>query len=196
MDYCLRSGTRELVFIEVKRAGTDLTSHQEQLLEYAFRDGVPLAALTEGRTWWLYLPTEEGSWEQRKFFSIDFRRQQPESAAESLKRFLAKEAVVAGDAVQRAKVEFRGQARERRTREALPRAWQELLTGPDELLAELLAEAVEGISGHRPDAEPVARFLLQCAPASQGVAIAKRKAAPDVAPEPHASRSPVAQYTG
>ena len=47
----------------MKRTGTALTEHQEQLLGYAFREGVPLAALTDGLIWWLYLPTAAGSWE-------------------------------------------------------------------------------------------------------------------------------------
>ena len=43
VDYCLRRHERNLVMIEVKRAGTDLGEHQEQLLRYAFDEGVELA---------------------------------------------------------------------------------------------------------------------------------------------------------
>ena len=53
VDYCLRGQSRNLVLIEVKRAGTDLTEQQEQLLRYAFDGGVPLAVLTNGLVWWL-----------------------------------------------------------------------------------------------------------------------------------------------
>ena len=45
VDYCLRSRGRSAVFVEVKRAGTELHSHQEQLLRYAFAEGIELAAL-------------------------------------------------------------------------------------------------------------------------------------------------------
>ena len=96
VDYCLRAGARTLVLVEVKRTGTDLDAHQEQLLRYAFEEGAPLGVLTDGLVWWLYLPTEAGSWEQRKFFTIDFRRQPPDVAARSLSRFLTKSAVVGG----------------------------------------------------------------------------------------------------
>ncbi len=51
VDYCLRSQARNLVLIEVKRAGADLTKHQEQLLRYAFYEGAPLAVLTDGLVW-------------------------------------------------------------------------------------------------------------------------------------------------
>ena len=51
VDYCLRSQARNLVLIEVKRAGADLTKHQEQLLRYAFDEGALLAVLTDGLVW-------------------------------------------------------------------------------------------------------------------------------------------------
>ena len=61
VDYCLHANGRNLVFIEAKRTDQDLDRHQEQLLDYAFREGVELAALTNGVVWWLYLPLLSGS---------------------------------------------------------------------------------------------------------------------------------------
>ncbi len=46
VDYCLRLNYQNEFFIEAKRTGEDLENHQEQLLEYAFRQGVELASLT------------------------------------------------------------------------------------------------------------------------------------------------------
>ena len=71
IDYCLRSNGASLVHLEVKRVGTDLTSHQNQLLRYAFEEGARLAILTDGLIWWFYLPLESGGWEQRRFVTID-----------------------------------------------------------------------------------------------------------------------------
>ena len=51
VDYCLRHANQSLVFVEVKRTGTELFQHQKQLLGYAFEEGVPLAALTDGLIW-------------------------------------------------------------------------------------------------------------------------------------------------
>ena len=62
VDYALRPGSPNAVFIEVKRPGENLERHQQQLLEYCFQEGVKLAVLTNGRTWWLYLPLQAGSW--------------------------------------------------------------------------------------------------------------------------------------
>ena len=159
VDYCLRGQDRNLVLIEVKKAETDLTEHQEQLLRYAFDEGVPLAALTDGLVWWLYLPMAGGSWEQRRFFRIDFRDQDAHGAASALDRFLNRDASVTGAALGEAQHEFESQERDRRVRAALEDAWQQVLGDPDGLLRDLLAETVEEISGHRPDEETVAGFL-------------------------------------
>ena len=57
VDYSLRLRNENKIFLEVKRAGEDLNNekHEDQLLEYSFRQGVELAVLTNGMTWWLYL---------------------------------------------------------------------------------------------------------------------------------------------
>ena len=81
MDYCLRGPKGNLVLIEAKRTGIDLNDHQEQLLRYAFDEGVQMAALTDGLVWWLYLPMASGNWEQRRFGRIDLQEQNPRQAA-------------------------------------------------------------------------------------------------------------------
>ena len=159
VDYCLQVPGQRLVLIEVKRTGTDLTGHQEQLLRYAFDEGVPLAALTDGRVWWLYLSTAAGNWEQRRFFSIDFRQQEAATAAAALERFLSREGVASGTALREAQREFESQERDRRVRASLQEAWKQVLSDPDGLLRDLLAETVKEISGHDPDPETVAGFL-------------------------------------
>ena len=47
VDYCLRSRGRSAVFVEVKRTGTELHPHQEQLLRYAFEEGITGESLQE-----------------------------------------------------------------------------------------------------------------------------------------------------
>ena len=70
VDFSLRHSNANKTFIEVKKIGEDLEKHQEQLLNYSFQEGVKLSILTNGITWWFYLPLHEGSWEQRKFYTI------------------------------------------------------------------------------------------------------------------------------
>ncbi len=124
---------------------------------------MPLAALTDGLTWWLYLPTAGGSWEQRRFSAIDLREPSATAAAMALDRFLNREASLSGQAQAEAQREFESQERDRQVQAALQGAWQHVLSDPDGLLRDLLAETVRDISGHLPDQETVAAFLSQVA---------------------------------
>ena len=160
VDYCLRGNRRNLVLIEAKRAGTDLTGHQEQILRYAFNEGTPLAALTDGLVWWLYLPRASGNWEQRRFLSLDFRQLEAVRAAADLRRFLGRDAVVSGGALEAAQREFDSQDLERRVGAALQVAWKQVLSDPDGLLIDLVADAVKDEVGDHPGRETVRQFLL------------------------------------
>ena len=99
VDFALRPGSADAVFIEVKRPGENLENHQQQLLEYCFQEGVKLAALTNGRTWWLYLPLQPGSWEQRRFLTIDLESQEPDIVERRFMEYLSKGMVTSGQAV-------------------------------------------------------------------------------------------------
>ena len=56
--------------------------------------------LTNGRTWWLYLPLQAGSWEQRRFLSIDLEVQEPDIVGRRFLEYLAPERVSSGQAVR------------------------------------------------------------------------------------------------
>jgi predicted type IV restriction endonuclease len=161
VDFCLKQNEEAAVFLEVKRLGEPLDDHQQQLLRYAFERGVSLAALTDGVRWWLYLPTQPGSWEQRRFFTIDLKQQEPDDAATQLRRFLEKSAVFSGTALSAAQELHNSRKKERQVREALPSAWRELCDDPDSELIELLSAKVEGCCGHNPDPEIVAEFIVR-----------------------------------
>jgi predicted type IV restriction endonuclease len=150
VDYCLQYGTRKAAYIEVKRTLEDLEQHQKQLLEYAFTDGVELAALTNGHLWWLYLPLSGANWQQRRFFTIDIREQAPGDAAAHFRDFLSKETVGNGSALQRARTIHAGREKKRRVRDTIPKAWASLLLDSDEELLELLANKVEGMCDYLP----------------------------------------------
>ncbi|MBN1930288.1 MAG: type I restriction enzyme HsdR N-terminal domain-containing protein [Desulfobacterales bacterium] len=89
VDYALRINNSNEFFLEVKRPSEDLDRHQEQLLEYAFRLGVELAALTNGITWLFYLPTKKGDWSSRRFYAIDIFEQDPKEASEKFVQILS-----------------------------------------------------------------------------------------------------------
>lgn len=159
VDYALRNGTINKVFIEVKRINEELEKHQEQLLTYSFRQGVNLSILTNGILWWFYLPLQEGSWEQRKFYAIDMYSQDFENISNILEKFLAREKVFNGVALENAKKLYGNRQKKDIITRNIPKAWRKLHIEGDELLIELLAETTEKVCGYRPENNQVSEFL-------------------------------------
>lgn len=159
VDFALRVLDTNRVFVEVKRPREDLESHQEQLLSYSFAEGVRLAVLTNGITWWFYLPLSEGSWEQRRFYSVDILEQESADVAKRLEEFLSKSRIVSGEAIRAAEHIYRGRQKTSIIRDAIPKAWNKLLTDPDDLFIDLLIETTERLCGFRPETSEIQDFL-------------------------------------
>lgn len=172
VDYALKHNGRNKVFIEVKKANEDLEKHQEQLLNYSFQEGVKLAVLTNGVSWWFYLPLREGSWEQRKFYTIEIYDQENEDIARKFKEFLSKENVISDRAIENAENLYKSRQKQHLIKDTLPKAWEKIITEPDELLVELLADTTEKLCGYKPDNEIVEQFLIRV---SQGTVIHPKK---------------------
>lgn len=160
VDYSLRLSRSNRVFIEVKRIQEDLEKHQEQLLNYSFHEGVELAILTNGVTWWFYLPLRKGKWEDRRFYSIDLVEQESESVASRFCRYLSREAISTGEALKNAEADYKSHQRSTILRQTLPKAWNKMISEADELLLELIGETVETICGYKADAKVVKDFLV------------------------------------
>jgi len=159
VDYALRHSNTNKVFIEVKKIGEDLERHQEQLLNYSFKEGVNLAILTNGMSWRFYLPLHEGSWEQRKFYTVEIYDQKSEDIVGRFLDYLAKENVYSGKYIQNAEAVYKSRQREYLIRDTLPKAWNKLISEPDELLIELIADATEKLCGYKPDNSVVEHFI-------------------------------------
>jgi len=159
VDFSLRHSNTNKTFIEVKKIGEDLEKHQEQLLNYSFQEGVKLSILTNGITWWFYLPLHEGSWEQRKFYTIEIYDQDAEEIAGRFIDYLAKENVVSGKAITNAEAIYKSRQKGYLIKETLPKAWNKLISEPDELLIDLIAENTEKLCGHKPDHSTVEDFI-------------------------------------
>lgn len=159
VDYALRSKNIEKVFIEVKRPDENLEKHQEQLLNYSFKQGVQLAILTNGVTWWFYLPLKEGAWTNRKFYTIDFKSQSEKEIAEKLISFLAKENILSDKSIRTAEETLKSKNREKEIENSLPVVWKNLLNKPTPEFIQLLADETEKHCGYRPTDEYVVKFL-------------------------------------
>ena len=159
VDFSLRYSNTNKAFIEVKKIGEDLERHQEQLLNYSFQEGVKLSILTNGITWWFYLPLHEGSWEQRKFYTIEIYDQNAGEIVEHFIDYLAKENIISGKAITNAEAIYKSRQKNHLIKETLPKAWSKLISEPDELLIDLLAEATEKLCGFKPDHSAVEDFI-------------------------------------
>ncbi|MFW5983507.1 MAG: type I restriction endonuclease [bacterium] len=159
VDYALRINNTNKVFLEVKKVNEEIDNHQEQLLNYSFQEGVKLAVLTNGITWWFYLPLNEGNWEQRKFYAIDVIQQDESDIADKFIDFLSKQTVKNEEAVKRAEQIYKGKVKNIEIKRNLPKAWNKLISEPDDLLVDLINETLEKICGYRADDEQVEHFL-------------------------------------
>lgn len=129
-----------------------------QALEYAFHSGVPFVVLTDGKTWSFYLPAEQGSYDDRRIYKLDLFERPCAEAAAILHRYLTRAAVASGEALEFARQEYRSRNRRAHARATIPEAWRELAAKGDELLVQLLAEAVESKAGIRPSDDDVLTF--------------------------------------
>jgi predicted type IV restriction endonuclease len=136
VDYALFTSTSApAVFIEVKapNSGDD---GDRQLFEYAFHQGTPFAILVNGREWSFYLPAEQGNYSERRVQKLDLLERDPKDSARVLERYLSFDRVRGGSAHSDARADYQSAARQREAEKTIPRAWQDLISQPDELLIE------------------------------------------------------------
>ena len=185
------------VFIEVKRISEELENHQEQLLDYSFKQGVKLAILTNGKTWWFYLPLHEGSWEQRRFYTIDVFEQEAEDITTKFLDFLSKDNVASEEAIRTAEAIYKGQQRLNILKETLPKAWNKIIEEGDDLLMDLINETTEKLCGYRADTPLIEQFLSAQKDRLILSAIPQvKRASPVIKPHEPASASILGNYSG
>lgn len=80
-------------------------------------------------------------------------------------------------------------------KETFPKAWKKIITEPDELLVELLADTTEKLCGYKPDNEMVEQFMIKV---SQGAEIQLKREIPTPVqlPSSQISRPSSEGYTG
>jgi len=159
VDFSLRVAGKNRVFLEVKKPSLELQDHEEQLLDYAFRQGVDIAVLTNGMTWSFYLPMQHGPWRDRRFYTIAIAEQDCQEAAQKFIDLLSRDNVATGAALGRAQEISRDQSKKRKVEEALPEAWNKLIEGSDPSLRDRLCEIAESICGFKVDLEMIKGFF-------------------------------------
>lgn len=160
VDYALKASPSTTdIFLEIKAPGRADDAADQQLFEYAFHVGVPFAVLTDGRVWNFYLPSGQGHYQDRRLFKLDIVERELSEACERLERYLSFDRVKSGKARLEASREYEDRFQRNKVKELIPKVWQGLLTEPDDLLCDLLIEAVEAQGGQRPLREDAMLFL-------------------------------------
>ncbi len=148
------------VFIEVKQVGgIESADAEEQLFRYAFRRGVPIAVLTDGREWHFFYPIGQGDYRERKVHEMDLTEGDSEENAKRLNRYLNYKSIQAGEAVEAIKKDYDRVVQQRHVSTRLPEAWSKLVEEADEFLLHTVAEKTESLCGYRPTDEQVLDFL-------------------------------------
>ena len=97
VDYGLKVGQKLTLFIECKKWNESLDRHEDQIVTYAVKAGMPIVGLTNGKIWRFYFSWIEGtSVNDRIFCEIDIENR--EVAISDLGKYLLKSNVASGEA--------------------------------------------------------------------------------------------------
>ncbi len=162
VDWALRIGDANRVFIEAKAGHVDLKNCEDQIEGYC-RAGKPsLAVLTNGSHWWLYLPppTRPKDAKIRRFLEFDIN-DDPEDVEEKFRQFLTRDKMSNRQSVKRTVEAAVGLFKERQNHAAVMKGlvdtWNEF-AGDRQVKAKVLAYLTEGAE-YQPDAKHIEDFL-------------------------------------
>ncbi len=172
VDYALfQRGGRPAVLIEVKAVGRSLEGDR-QLFGYCFEEGVPLAILTDGRTWNFYLPAGVGKIDERRVHSLQLTERTADEASAVLTRYLNRDRIMDRSAFEAAREDHEKAINSREANAALPAAWNALIEEQNDLLVSAIADKTENLCGYRPADDRVLKFVA----ALQAEGVTKSKA--------------------
>ncbi len=187
VDFALGEPGKIATFIEAKASRVDLALHVDQVVRYAFHEGVAICVLTNGLEWWLYLPMERVQFEQRRFAVLRIKEDPVEELHDDLNRFLNRENLLNGEAHEAARRQFI-------LDKAIPRVWRDMLSGPDDALVELVRNRVHEQEDLLPTVEEVDRQHIFVPPAAPTGPVTPRRR-PD-RPRPPGGPNPARRPVG
>ncbi len=155
VDIALQAEGSIRALIEAKSPGAQLSQHVDQVLMYAYREGVDICVLTDGLQWWLYLPREKGEPEKRRFAVLNVDRDPVEQLCDDLNNFLSRESLRSGHAERRAEQVLEALREAQKLEEKMPSIWRQMLDEPDDELIDLIGQRVYDKLSLRPGREQV-----------------------------------------
>lgn len=159
VDFCLKKEKTNKIFILVRRNEKDFLKHQEKILSLSAQGKAPIGILTNGLTWWFFLPLVQGSADEKKFLTIEMGSQKAEEASEIFENFLTRENVVSGEAEKAAEDIYTAKQRDFFIKETLPKAWSQIMSDPKKWLADILGSVTEELCGYHPEREVIEKFI-------------------------------------
>lgn len=159
VDIALKGDGRLVALVEAKAPNADLSQHVEQVLRYAFHEGVDICVLTTGLEWWLFLPREKGEWAERRFAVLDLEADSVDRLTEDFNAFLNRHTLVSGQAEAKAKLVLRARLAAARLEKEIPKIWRTMRDAPDEELIELIGARVYEKLNLRPEKSQVIAVL-------------------------------------
>jgi len=106
VDYALCHRNHPVMLIEAKRYNR-LDGAEWQIFQYAFHIGTPVAILTDGLEWRLFMPAEEGAYYERLLCTIKILDDDVEQTIGLLMKYLFYDDVISGRAVDCARSDYR-----------------------------------------------------------------------------------------
>jgi predicted type IV restriction endonuclease len=159
VDFSLRSNNSNTAFIAVEKVEKNLKNSREQLMDFAAKEDVKIAVLTNGLTWWFYSPHLGRDSEDKNFLKIQINEQKPEQITQRFLEFLSKQSIVSGKAAEAAENIYQAKQKAILIKEYLPKAWQAIMKEPEKWLVDIVVKVTEGLCGYKPDKETVKNFL-------------------------------------
>ncbi len=159
IDYAIRQNDSVEAFLIVKKTLDNFKADIESLLESAKKADAKIAIFTNGLSWWFFLPSVEGNIDDKRFWSIDTGKEEPDLIASKLFNFLSKESVIRGNAVKLA-----GEICNKRKEAVLintylPKAWEKVITEPEKYLVDIVSEVTMELCGYKPKREKVLEYV-------------------------------------
>ena len=190
-DIALKAEGRIWALIEAKAPGANLSQHVEQVLGYAFYEGVDICVLSDGLQWWLYLPREPGSHEERRFSVLRLDKDPVDQICNDLSTFLSRESLLGGQAVERARQVRRALREAAQLEKGMPGIWQHMLDEPDSELVELIGQRVYDRLSLRPGRGQIVAVLQnRPVPPNQPTTTMPQAPDPPSTPRPSSANKP------
>jgi len=164
VDYALGNHSKKYVFIEVKKPSEDLSRHEGQVVQYAFRAGVKCAILTNGIRWQFFLPQYgDEDWESKKFYDITLNSKNAKSIGANFIKYLSKTNVMSKNekAKKIAETLLRKTKNNIKIEETLPNAWNKVIKENKAYLTSLIIKSTKKISNLTPNKKQIEKFLDQ-----------------------------------